>query len=93
MILKFFLNNRMIWMIFIKTLKINPNKNIKYYFFDDMIADMLSNKELNPAVTELPIRGRELNISLVFITQSYFAVPKDIRLCCTRYFIMKILNK
>ena len=93
MILKFFLNNRMIWMIFIKTLKINPNKNIKYYFFDDMIADMLSNKELNPVVTELPIRGRKLNISLVFITQSYFAGPKDIRLCCTRYFIMKILNK
>ena len=44
--------------------------------FDDMIADMLSNKKLNSAVTELFIIERKLNISLVFITQSYFAVPK-----------------
>ena len=44
--------------------------------FDDMIADMLSNKKLNPIVTELFFRGRKLNISLVFITQSYFAVQK-----------------
>ena len=44
--------------------------------FDDMIADMLSNKKLNPIVTELLIRGRNLNISLVFITQSHFAAPK-----------------
>ena len=44
--------------------------------FNDMIADMLNNKKLNPIVTELFIRGRELNISFVFITQSYFAVPK-----------------
>ena len=58
-----------------------------------MIADMYSNKELNPVVTKLPITDRKLNISLVFITQCYFAVPKDIRLCCTRYLIMKILNK
>ena len=43
---------------------------------NDMIADMLSNKKLNPIVTELFIRGRKLNISLVFITQSYFAVHK-----------------
>ena len=61
--------------------------------FDDMIADMLSNKKLNPIVTELFIRGRKLNISLVFITQSYFAVPKNIRLNSTHYFIMKIPNK
>ena len=45
-----------------------------------MIADMLSNKKLNPIVTELLIRGRKLNTSLVFITQSYFAVSKNIRL-------------
>ena len=44
--------------------------------FDDMIADMLNNKKLNPVVTELFIRGRKLNISLVFITQSYFVVSK-----------------
>ena len=59
----------------------NPNKNQKILtVFDDMIADILSNKKLNPVVTELFIRGRKLNISLVFITQSYFAVPKNIRL-------------
>ena len=45
-----------------------------------MIADMLSNKKRNPVVTELFIRGRKLNVSLVFITQSYFAVPKNISL-------------
>ena len=61
--------------------------------FHDMIADMLSNKNLNPTVTELFIRGRKLNIYLVFVTQSYFAVPKNIRLNSTRYFVMKILNK
>ena len=44
--------------------------------FDDMIPDMLSNKKLNPVVTEWLIRGRKLNISLVFITRSYFAVLK-----------------
>ena len=55
----------------------NPNKKQKILIvFDDMIADMLSNKKLNLIVTELFIRGRKLNISLVFITQSYFAVPK-----------------
>ena len=58
-----------------------------------MIADMLSNKKLNPIATELFIRGRKLNISLVFITQSYFAVPKDIRLNLTHCFIVKIPNK
>ena len=60
---------------------------------DDMIADMLSNKKLNPIVTELFIRGRKLNISLVFIKQSYCAVPKNIRLHSAHYFIMKISNK
>ena len=58
----------------------NPNKKRKILIvFDDMIADMLSNKTLDPIATELFIRGRKLNISLVFITQSYFAVQKDIR--------------
>ena len=58
-----------------------------------MIADVLSNKKLNPIVTELFIRGRKLNISLVFITQSYFAVPKNIGLNSTPYFITYITNK
>ena len=61
--------------------------------FDDMIADMIKNKKLNPIVTELFIRGRKLNISIVFITQSYFKVPKDVRLNSTHFFIMKILNR
>ena len=48
--------------------------------FDYMIANMINNKKLNSAVAELFIRGRKLNISLVFYTQSYFKVPKDVRL-------------
>ena len=64
----------------------NPNKKCKILIvFDDVIAIMLSNKKHNPAVTELFIRGRKLNISLVFITKSYFAVPKNIRLNSTQY--------
>ena len=58
-----------------------------------MIADMIDNKKLNAIVTELFIRGRESNISLVFIRQSYFKVPKDLRLNSTHFFIMKIPNK
>ena len=54
---------------------------------------MISNKKLNPIVTDLFIRGRKLNISLVFITQSYFKVPKDVRLNSTYFFIMKTPNK
>ena len=51
--------------------------------FDDMIADMINNKKLNPIVTELFLRCRKLNISIVFITQSYFKVPKEVRLNTT----------
>ena len=54
----------------------NPNKENKILVFDDMIADMIHHKKLNSIVTELFIRGRKLNISLVFITQSYFKVPQ-----------------
>ena len=69
----------------------NPDKENKILIvFDDMIADMINNKKLNSIVTELFIRGRKLNISLVFITQSYFKVPKDVRLNSTHFFIMKI---
>ena len=60
---------------------------------DNMIADMQSNKKLIPIVTELFLRKRKLNISLVFISQSYFRVPKTIRLNATHYFITKIPNK
>ena len=61
--------------------------------FDDMIADMINNNKLNPIVTELFIRGKKLNISIVFIMQSYFKVPKNVRLNSTHFFIMKIPNK
>ena len=72
----------------------NPGKKRKILtVFNDMIADMINNKKLNPVVTELFIRGRKLNISIVFITQSYFKVPKDVRLNSTHFFIMKIPNK
>ena len=68
----------------------NPdNKNKILIVFDDMI----NNEKLNSIVTELIIRDRKLNISLVFITQSYFKVPKDVRLNTTHFFTMKIPNK
>ena len=72
----------------------NPIKKRKILIvFDDMIADMINNNKLNPIVTELFIRGRKLNISIVFITQSYFKVPKDVRLNSTHFVIMKIPSK
>ena len=58
-----------------------------------MIVDTVSNEKPNPIVTEIFIRGRKLNISLGFMAQSYFAVPKNIRLNSTHYFIMKVPNK
>ena len=72
----------------------NPDKENKILIgFDDMITDMINNKKLNSIVTELFVRARKLNISLVFITKSYFKVPKDVRLNTTHFFIMKIPNK
>ena len=72
----------------------NPGKIRKVLIvFDDMIADMINNNKLDSIVTELFIRGRKLNISIVFITQSYFKVPKDVRLNSTHFFIIKIPNK
>ena len=71
----------------------NVDKERKIIVFDDMIADMINNKKVHSVVTELFNRGRKLNISLVFITQSYYKVPKDVRLNTTCFFIMKIPNK
>ena len=69
----------------------NPDKENKILIvFDDMIADMINNKKLNLIVTELFIRDRNLSISLVFVAQSYFKVPKDVRLNTSHFFIMKI---
>ena len=68
----------------------NPDKQSKILkVFDDMIADMIQNKKLNSIVTELFIRGRKLNVSLVFIIQSYFKVPKDVRLNAIHFFYDK----
>ena len=72
----------------------NPiEKRIVLIVFDDMITDMKSNKKLSLIVTELFLRGRKLNISLIFISKSYFKVPKAIRLNVTHYFIRKFLTK
>ena len=72
----------------------NPtNKRRVLIVFDDMIADMESNKKFSLKVTRLFLRGRKLNISVAFISQSYFKVPKTIRLNATHYFIMKIHNE
>ena len=78
----------------------NTYKNIKEYnsnkkskiliVFDDMIADILSNRKSIQIVFELFIRGGKLNTSFVFITKSYFSVPKNIRLNSTHFFVMKI---
>ena len=61
--------------------------------FDDMAADILSNKKFQAIIIELCIRCRNLNISLVFISQSYFSDPKDMRLNSTHYLILKISSK
>ena len=72
----------------------NPRKKCKVLIvFDDLIVDMINSKKLNPIVTELFIRGKKRNISIVFITQLYFKVPKDVRLNSTHFFIMKIPNR
>ena len=76
--------------------KYNPNKNTDrkiLIVFDDMASDMLSIKKLNLMVTELFIRRKKINIAHIFMTQSYFPVPKNIRLNSTGYFVMKIPNK
>ena len=71
----------------------NTDKERKILIVFDMIADTINDKKLNSVVTELFIIGRKLHISLAFITQSYFKVPKDVRPNSTHFFIMKIPNK
>ena len=72
----------------------NPNRKRKVLIvFDDVIADIMSYKKFQAIIKELLIRCRKKNISLVFISQSYFSVPKDVRLNSTHYLIMKINNK
>ena len=72
----------------------NRNRKRKILIvFDDMIADIMSNKEFQTIVKELFVRCRKLNTSLAFITQSYFSVPKNVRLNSTYYLIMEINKK
>ena len=74
----------------------NYNSNIKrkiFVVFDDMIAVIMTNKKFQTIIKELFIRCRKLNISLVFISQSYFSVPKDVRLNSRHYLIIKINKK
>ena len=72
----------------------NPSRKRKNLtVFDDMIADIMGNKKFQVIMKEFFIRSRKLNILLVFITQSYFFVPKDVRLNSTHYLIMKINNR
>ena len=72
----------------------NPNRRRKILIiFDNMIADIMTNKKFQSIIKKLFIRCRKLDISFVFITQSYFSVPKDVRLNSTHYLIMKINNR
>ena len=72
----------------------NPNRKRKILIvFDDMIADIMTNKKFQSIIKELFIICRKPNTSLVFVTQSYFSVPKDVRLNSTHYLIIKVNNK
>ena len=71
----------------------NLSRKRKFLILFDMIADIMTNTKFQAIIKELFIRCRKVNISLVFITQSYFSVPKDVRLNSTHYFIMKINNR
>ena len=91
MILKYYIEHSKDMVNIYKNIEeFNPNKKGRILIVFDK---NLSNKNLNPIVTELFIRGRKLNVSFLFITQSYFAVPKNIRLNSTHYYIMKVPNK
>ena len=71
----------------------SSRKRKKLILLDDMIADIMSTKKFQVIIKELFIRYRKLNIALAFITQSYFSVPKDMRLNSTHYLIMKTNNR
>ena len=77
----------------ILNIKIQIKKRKVLLVFDDMIADMINNKNLNPILTKLFIRGRKRNISVAFIKQSYFRVPNNFRLNSTHFFILKTPKK
>ena len=92
---KAFIETKIMWMIFIKILKnIIQTRKIKYWLYLMIwLLIGLVIKKRNPVVPELFIRGRKLNISLVFITQSYLDIPKNVRLHPTHYFYQEMPNK
>ena len=94
-ILKLSLNTQMICKDVYKNIEEYKlgNKRKVLTVFDDVIADMINNKRLNPIVTELFVRGRKLNISIAFITQPYFTVSKDVRLNSTHFLLWKFQIK
>ena len=82
------------WMTFIRILMITTQTHKKILIvFDDMIADIMTNKKFQAIIQELFVRCKKLNISLVFITQSYSSDPKNVRLNLTHYLIMKFNNR
>ena len=90
------LGTQMIWMIFIKILKNATQRNSRKYYsylMKWLLIRLVIKNLIRSIVTELFIRGKKFNIYCVFITQSYFADPKNIRLTSTHYFVMKILDK
>ena len=94
MILKLALSTQMIWINDYKNIEENnPNKKRKILIEFNVIAEMLINKKLNVTATEFFIRDTKLNVSLDFMIQFYFAVPKNIRLNSTYYFVIKIQDK
>ena len=95
MILLLLLNINQRWMISLKTLKIEKKKRKSKVLIvsNDTISHVMSNKKAQQVLKDLFISCRKLNISLWFSTQSYFSVPKDVRLNCTHYIIFKLRNK
>ena len=88
------LSVQILWVMFMRILMItNPNRKRKILtVFNDMNAKNMANKIFKAIIKEIFIRCRKLIISLVFVTHSYFSVPKDVRLNSTYYLIMKIHN-
>ena len=80
-------------MILIIIIKKEIKKYYCWYYFDDMIADIMRSEKFKSIVKELFLRCRKINISIAFITQSYFRTPKDLRLNSTHYILTKIGNK
>ena len=91
MILKLLLNTNDMQDVYKNIDEYNLDKERKILIvFDDIIADMINNKKLNSTVSELFIKDKKLNISLAFITESYFKIPKDVRLNSTHSFLPQL---